>query len=194
MEPKNDIKAFYARTRQDWRKWLEENHKTEKNLFLILYHKKSKKECISYNDAVEEALCYGWVDSKANKRDTESYYLFFAQRKPGSGWAKSNRERAEKLIEQGLMTEAGQYMIDHAKRTGTWTILEEVRNLIIPDDLQEQFNNNPTAFNNFQGFSASSRQIILAWILNAKKPETRLQRIHQTVELANKNIRANHNR
>lgn len=120
METNNGIEAVYAETRQQWRKWLEENCQSKKNVCLILYHKKSKTPCVSYNDAVEEALCFGWIDSKANKRDPESSFLQFTPRKPKSNWSKSNIERVEKLIKQGLMTEHGQKLIDIAKQTGRW--------------------------------------------------------------------------
>ena len=194
MEIKDKIKTYYAKTRKDWRDWLYENHIIEKSVWLIMYHKDSKNASISYDDAVEEALCFGWIDSKPNKRDSESFYLFFSRRKPKSNWSKSNRERAEKLINQGLMTPAGQDLIDLAIKTGTWTTLENVQNSVIPDDLQAAFDKNSIAYNNFKAFPPSSKRIILEWILNAKKPETRQQRINQTVELANKNIRANHYR
>jgi uncharacterized protein YdeI (YjbR/CyaY-like superfamily) len=194
METRNGIKAFNGKTREAWRKWLEENHSAEKSVWLIIYHKESKIKSINYEEAVEEALCFGWVDSKANKRDDESFYLLFAKRNSKSNWSRSNRERVDRLIKQGLMTQAGQELIDLAKKTGTWTALEEVQNSVIPDDLQKLFDNDQTALKNFLAFPPSSKRIILEWILNAKKPETRLQRINQTVRLANGNIKANHYR
>jgi uncharacterized protein YdeI (YjbR/CyaY-like superfamily) len=117
--------------------------------------------------------CFGWIDSKPNKRDADSYYLFFAQRNPQSNWSKANRERAEKMIKQRLTTEVGQAMIDLAKRMGTWAALKEVQNSVIPDDLQELFDKNKKVFDNFQAFPSSSKRIILEWILNAKRQETR---------------------
>jgi uncharacterized protein YdeI (YjbR/CyaY-like superfamily) len=120
METNNSIETFYARTRRDWRNWLETNGETKKAVFLILYHKKSCTPSVNYNEAVEEALCFGWIDSKANKRDTESSYLQFTPRKPKSNWSPSNRERVERLIKEGLMTGSGQKAIEHAKQTGRW--------------------------------------------------------------------------
>jgi uncharacterized protein YdeI (YjbR/CyaY-like superfamily) len=194
LETKDGVKALFAKSRKEWRIWLEKNHSSEKSVWLTIYHKDSKTPSVSYEEAVEEALCFGWIDSKPNNRDAESYYLFFAQRNPKSNWSKANRERAEKMIRQGLMTEAGQAMIDLAKRKGTWTALKEVQNLVIPDDLQELFDKNEKAFSNFQAFPASSKRIILEWILNAKRPETRQKRIEETVALAEENIKANHYR
>lgn len=149
---------------------------------------------VYYDDAVEEAICFGWVDSKPNKRDDESYYLFMAQRKPGSNWSKLNRQRAEKMIAEGRMDQAGMAMVALAKQTGTWEALEDVQNAVIPPDLAEALLANPAANANFDAFPPSSKRIILEWILNAKKPETRQKRIGETVALAAKNIKANHYR
>ncbi len=120
METLDGRQAVYATTRAEWRKWLEENCQGESGVWLIQYHKKSKVPCISLIDATEEALCYGWIDSKAKKRDTESFYLTFTPRKAKSKWSKPNIKRAEQMIESGLMTVHGQEKIDLAKRTGMW--------------------------------------------------------------------------
>ncbi len=120
METNKGTETFYAKTRQQWREWLEQYGQTKKEVCLIIYHKKSKTECVTYNDAVEEALCFGWIDSLTNKRDTESMYQRFSPRKPKSNWSKLNRERVERLVQEGLMTEHGQKMIDIAKQTGKW--------------------------------------------------------------------------
>ncbi len=121
METKDGKQAFYAITRAEWRKWLEQNGQTEKSVWLILHHKKSKVQCVNLNDATEEALCFGWIDSLCKKRDAESYYLTFTPRNPKkSKWSKPNIERAERMIEQGLMTAQGQQLIDIAKQSGKW--------------------------------------------------------------------------
>ena len=192
MELKNGRKTFHAKTRSAWRKWLEKNHEKENAVLLILYNKISKEKSVSYSDAVEEALCYGWIDSTVYKRDHESKYQHFAKRKQNSLWSKSNRGRVEKLMEQGLMKESGLRLIDHAKKTGTWLALEEVENIVIPNDLRLQLSKNKKALKNFETFSPSSKKIILVWLLNAKKSETRIKRIKETVQLAAKNIKANH--
>jgi uncharacterized protein YdeI (YjbR/CyaY-like superfamily) len=191
MELKNGIKTFYAKTRKDWRKWLQKNQAKEKSVWLIVYRKTSKTPSVYYDEAVEEALCFGWIDSKPNKRDAESYYQFFSQRKPKSNWSKLNKIRVEKLIAQGLMTDSGMTMINLAKEKGTWTALEKVEELIIPPDMKKLFDKNKVAYKNFQAFPPSTIRGILEWILNAKKPGTRQQRIEQTVTLAAKNIKAN---
>jgi len=194
MEFHNGIKAIHSPTRRDWRDWLDVNHLTENSVWLIIYHKDSKIDTVFYDEAVEEAICFGWIDSIAHKRDAQSKYQFFAKRKAKSNWSKANIERAEKMISLGLMTEAGQQMINLAKETGTWTALVDVQNSVIPEDLQEHLNQNPKAKKHFMAFPPSSKRIILEWILNAKKSETRQKRIEETVKLAHDNIKANHYR
>jgi uncharacterized protein YdeI (YjbR/CyaY-like superfamily) len=171
-----------------------ENHQSEKSVWFIIHHKDSDRKSVYYEEAVEEAICFGWIDSIAHKRDEESKHQFFAQRKPKSNWSKANRERAEKMMRQGLMTTAGQKLIDQAKKTGAWEALVDVQNSVIPNDLQQRLNKNKTALKNFLAFPPSSKRIILEWILNAKKDETRQKRIAETVRLAAEGIKANHYR
>lgn len=194
MELHNNIKAYHARNRKEWRKWLEKNHKKEQSVWLIIYHKASEIKSVYYDEAVEEAICFGWIDSIAHKRDAKSKYQFFAQRKPKSNWSKANKQRAEKMIAAGFMTETGQSLITLAKKTGTWEALTAVQNSVIPDDLLKLLNKNKKALKNFMAFPPSSKRIILEWILNAKKTETRTKRIEETIRLAADNIKANHYR
>lgn len=119
-EIKDGKPAVYAITREEWRTWLEENHQLVSSIWLILYHKKSTVPCVDRIEATEEALCFGWIDSLAKKRDTESFYLTFTPRKRKSKWSKPNRERAARMIALGLMTEHGRRVIDMAKQTGCW--------------------------------------------------------------------------
>ena len=121
METKDGKQAVRAITRKEWRKWLKQNSQHEKSVWLILYHKKSNVQSVNLNDATEEALCFGWIDSLCKKRDAESFYLTFTPRNPKkSKWSKPNIERAERMIEQGLMTKQGRYVIDIAKQAGKW--------------------------------------------------------------------------
>ena len=129
---------------------------TQRTFGLVIYHKTSPKSSVSYEEAVEEALCFGWIDSQPNKRDDESYYQFFATRNPKSNWSRLNRERVENLINLGLMAEPGLEMVKTAKQNGTWTALEDVQNLVIPPDLQQLFDQNKKAFENYQAFPPSS--------------------------------------
>lgn len=189
MELYKGIQAIQAKTRKDWRLWLDKNGIAEKSVWLIIYKAGKETTSITYNDAVEEALCFGWIDSVANKRDADSFYLYFAQRKPGSKWSKLNRDRVAKLEKEGLITPRGKAMIDLAKETGTWEALKEVEALVIPPDMQELFNKNKVAYANFMAFPPSTIRGILEWILNAKRPETRTKRIQETVEKAAANVR-----
>jgi uncharacterized protein YdeI (YjbR/CyaY-like superfamily) len=192
MEKHTDgVALFYAKTRKAWRQWLHKNHSSEVSVWLIIYKKESGIPSVYYDEAVEEALCFGWIDSKPNKRDEQSFIQFFAKRKATSNWSKLNKTRVEKLLQQGLITQAGMEMIDIAKANGKWDALNEVDNLVIPPDMEQAFKSNKTAKQNFEAFPPSTIRGILEWILNAKRPETRQKRIDETIALAEKNIRAN---
>jgi len=188
---KDGIKTFYAEDRTAWRAWLAENHTTETRVWLIIYRKQSGTPSVYYDDAVNEALCFGWIDSKPNKRDGESYYQFFSRRNPKSKWSGVNKRKVEELSAQGLMTEAGWAVIELAKQNGGWTALDEVENLVIPEDLQAQFDATPGSQANFDGFSKSAKRGILDWISSAKQAETRAKRILETVTLAARGEKAN---
>ena len=162
MELHKDIKTLHAKNRTEWRKWLAKNHKSEKSVWLIIYHKSSPTPSIYYDEAVEEAICFGWIDSIAHKRDDESKYQFFAVRKPKSNWSKANRERADKMIKEKQMKPAGQTMVDLAKKTGAWTALVDVQNSIIPPDLKKAFNKNKIAFKNFNAFPLRQKGLFLS--------------------------------
>ncbi|MDR6806261.1 uncharacterized protein YdeI (YjbR/CyaY-like superfamily) [Dyadobacter sp. BE34] len=194
METKNGIEAMTAPSHKEWRAWLAKNGAKKDAVFLIIYHKNSPTPSIGYKESIEHALCYGWIDSKAIKRDAESFYLTFTKRNPKSKWSIVNKERADRMTEAGLMCAEGQAMIDLAKETGAWDALETAGNALIPDDLQLAFDANKAAFENFAKFAPSSKRLILEWILNAKRPETREKRIVQSVEMAARNERANHPR
>ncbi|MFK7806403.1 MAG: YdeI family protein [Saprospiraceae bacterium] len=191
MKLKNGIKTYYAKSRKGWRNWLQKNADKEKAVWLIIYKKKSEIETVYYPEAVDEALCFGWVDSKINKRDEKSYFQYFSERNPKSNWSRVNKEKVKRLIERQLMTERGYDMIKVAKEKGTWDALNDVENLIVPEDLQQGFNDKPKAFENWNNFPRSAKRAILEWILNAKRNQTREHRIRETVEKAEKNIRAN---
>lgn len=189
-EPTDPVQ-FLAHDRAEWRAWLTENHRTATGVWLVFYKKSSGKPHLSYDEAVEEALCFGWIDSKPGKLDDERSMRYHSPRKPKSNWSKPNKERVERLTAAGLMTENGLKMVELAKQTGTWTALDEVEELIVPPDLQAELETQPTAATHFAAFPRSVKRGILEWILNAKTPETRQKRIAETVRLAAENIRAN---
>ncbi|HEU4471492.1 MAG TPA: YdeI/OmpD-associated family protein [Flavisolibacter sp.] len=190
-ETKDNISTFYASSRKAWREWLKKNGKKEKSVWLIIYKKESGTPSVYYGEAVDEALCFGWIDSKANKRDEKSYYQFFARRNPKSSWSRVNKQKVSILLEQGLMDATGLAAIETAKKNGAWSALDEVEDLVIPADLQAALKKNKEAMKHFAAFPKSVKRGILEWISNAKRTETRTKRIDETVALAEENIRAN---
>jgi uncharacterized protein YdeI (YjbR/CyaY-like superfamily) len=183
--------AIHPLTRAEWRAWLEDNHGRAEGVWLISYKKTTGKPRIDYAEAVEEALCYGWIDSKPNKLDAERSLLWFAPRKAGTGWSKPNKERVAKLLDAGLMAPAGLAKITAAQADGSWYALDAVEALEIPSDLDQALTANPTARSYFDAFPRSVKRGILEWIATAKRPETRARRVADTVTLAAENIRAN---
>ena len=182
MEQK--LETFYPRNRQEWRAWLEENHDKKQNIWLIYYKQKSKIPTVSYSDAVDEALCFGWIDSKAKSLDEVKFMQFFSRRKEKSVWSKINKEKIESLINSGLMAPAGFAIIEKAKANGSWTILDDVEALIIPPDLEGAFSQKLNAKTYFLSLSRTDQRNILQWLVLAKRPETRQKRIDEIVDLA----------
>lgn len=179
--PINNDNTFCPSSREEWRQWLEENHIEEESVWLVQYKVKSKKTSIPWSDAVEEALCFGWIDSVRRTIDDESYKQYFCKRKPKSTWSKINKEKVEQLTAQGLMAGAGLLTIEIAKKNGSWTILDEVEELIVPTDLDEAFSKEESSKEYYLSLSKSTQKMLLAWIVLAKRPETRQKRI---VEIA----------
>jgi len=192
MKQTNDSESiFYAKDRAEWRSWLENHHDSSPGVWVVMHKKGSDKPHITYEEAVEEALCFGWIDNKPNVIDEERFKLRFTPRKPRSAWSRSNKKRVEKLIEQGLMTPAGMRKIEEAKRNGAWDLLEDVEDLRVPEDLERALAANPPADVNFKAFSDSAKKQILFWIKTAQLPETRRKRVEETARLATENKRAN---
>lgn len=178
-----------AATRAAWRAWLAEHHASSPGVWLIIHKKNSPEPGISYEDAVEEALCFGWIDSKTTTLDATRFKQIFTPRKPKSIWARSNKERVARLIEQGLMMPAGLAAIEIAKANGAWTAYDAIDELAVPEDLAVSLAANPAAEQHWNGFSSSVKKGILYFIASARRPETRARRIARTVELASQNIR-----
>jgi uncharacterized protein YdeI (YjbR/CyaY-like superfamily) len=191
MGVQDEAERFHPDTRAQWRNWLESNHASSRGVWLVSWRKHTGKDGPSYQDGVEEALCFGWIDSTARKLDNDRTMLWFAPRKPGSGWARPNKERIERLTVAGLMTAAGQRVIDAARADGSWSRLDDVENLIVPEDLAEAFDSRPPARQNWDAFPRSVRRSILEWITNAKRDSTRSARIEETARRAQINERAN---
>lgn len=181
-----------AGSADDWRDWLTRNGRTAKEAWLILHHRDSGAPGPRYEEAVEQALCFGWIDGLHRGNGAGSSLLRFTPRTKRSRWSRVNRQRAARMIELGQMTEHGLAAIDLAKAAGTWQVLPDEESLAIPPDLQAQLDGDHTARANFAQFPPSSRRLILEWVAMAKRPGTRLRRIEQTVSFAARNMRANH--
>lgn len=170
--------------RAGWRAWLVANHSTSAGVHLVSWRRGSGQTSVPYEDAVEEALCVGWIDSVAGRFDEQRGLQWFSPRRPASGWARTNKARVERLIADGLMLPAGLAAIEEAKRNGSWTRLDDVENLVVPDDLAAALAANPPARERWDAFSRSPRRAILDWISQAKRPETRARRIAEAAESA----------
>jgi uncharacterized protein YdeI (YjbR/CyaY-like superfamily) len=170
--------------RHAWRSWLAENHATSNGVWLITYKKSSGKARIDYEAAVEEALCFGWIDSTANTVDAERSMQLYTPRKPKSGWSRPNKIRIERLLAAGLMMPAGQAMIDAAKADGSWTALDAVEDLVVPEDLASVLAADMRAQQGFESFPKSAKKQLLQWVYAAKRPETRTNRINAVVQAA----------
>ena len=186
---KNEIETFCLTSRIDWRQWLEENHYSKQSVWFVYYKKKSNVPTISWSEAVDEALCFGWIDSKRISLDDDKFMQFFTQRKINRTWSKVNKEKINPLIDKGLMTQAGFTSIETAKQNGSWTILDEVEELKIPKDLEKEFKSQKGSKNFFLSLSKSLRKGILQWLVLAKLPETRQKRIAEIAELASQKLK-----
>lgn len=183
--------ATHPKTRAAWRRWLESHHTRAEGVWLVSYKKATGKPRVEYEESVEEALCFGWIDSKVNKLDEERSMLWFAPRRPGTGWSRPNKARVERMLAAGLMQPAGLAKVAQAQADGTWSALDGVEDLQVPGDLADALASHPDATANFDAFPRSVKRGILEWILVARKAETRAARIAETARLASQNLRAN---
>ena len=188
--PATEAPRVEAHDRKTWRVWLEANHATAPGAWLVTWRRQTGRPTLGYEDAVEEALCFGWVDSTAGRIDAERAKLYFAPRKGRSAWAATNKARVERLIAAGLMRPAGLAVIERAKATGDWEILDSAERREVPDDLAAALASVPFAAANFAAFPPSVRKVHLTWVATARKPETRAQRIAAIAAAAARNERA----
>lgn len=182
----SDLKTYYPKNRQAWRRWLQKNHTKEPGVWLIYYKKNSGKSRVSYNDAVEEALCFGWIDSLMKPIDEEKFMQKFTPRKVKSVWSALNKKRVQQLIEQNLMQEAGLAIIELGKQNGSWTKLDHVEAYTIPPDLAKVLTKNKKVFKYFEILSKSVKKQWLYRLANARLPETRAKRINELIDAAEK--------
>ncbi len=185
-----DLPELYFKTAQEWRSWLHEHHNTAKGVYLIFYKVNSQIPSMRWEEAVKVALCYGWIDSTVKKLDDERRRQYFTPRKPKSVWSKLNKSYIEDLTAKGLMHKSGINIITIAKENGSWVALDDVENLIVPQDLQTAFSLNPNAFINYNNFSPSYRKAYLYWLFQAKRKETRQKRILEIIRLCEANIKS----
>ena len=176
--------SICPKDKQEWREWLINNHESEGSIWLIIHKKSSKTPTINWSDAVDEALCFGWIDSTKRSIDGEKYTQYYSKRKTKSNWSKVNKDKIEQLTEQGLMFPAGLESIEIAKQNGSWTILDDVENLIIPEELEKEFIKYPKAKAYYLTLSNSIKKSVLYWVMSAKRPPIRAKRVKEIVECA----------
>lgn len=179
-----------VRSRAALRQWLSENHQRSGSIWLITW-KKHTDHHVSWDDVVEEALCFGWIDSQPRKLDEDRSMIRLSPRKPGSGWSGVNKARIEGLLTAGLVAPPGLAAIEAARRDGSWTALDSASRLSVPDDLVTALDAHPGAAENFAAFPPSARRSIFEWIAMAKRAETRAARVNETARLAQLGQRAN---
>ena len=185
-----DKEHHYFKNTKEWRDWLNENHHASKGVYLIFYKVGSEFESMRWEEAVQVAVCFGWIDSTVTKMDEERRKQVFSPRKDKSVWSKHNKKYIEKLIQENLMHESGLAKVEIAKKNGSWTSLDAVEDLIIPSDLEIAFNNNSFAFENYKNFSPSYRKSYLYWLNQAKREKTRNIRITEIINLCSQNKKA----
>ncbi|WP_210481080.1 YdeI family protein [Naasia sp. SYSU D00948] len=176
---------------EEWRAWLLAHAESESSVWLVSWRRETGRPAIAYEDAVLHALSVGWVDSTQKRVDDERTMLYFARRKPRSGWSRPNKIRVERLRREGLMTAAGERAIEEAIRNGAWGMLDDVEDLVVPDDLTQAFERHPGAREHWDAFPRSARRAILEWVAQAKRPDTRERRVEETAHLAAEGRRAN---
>ena len=181
---KKEIETYCPKSPEEWREWLEKHHEIEQSIWLIYYRSSTNMDTLTWSEAVDEALCFGWIDSTKKTIDDEKYMQYFSKRKKQSNWSRINKEKIEQLTEKGLMFEAGEESVKIAKENGSWNILDDIENLVMPDDLKIALNVNPAAMEFYENHSNSIKKGMLYWVKSAKRTETREKRISEIVSAA----------
>ena len=180
----NDKPRVQPESRAEWRAWLEANHRISTGVWMVSWKRGTGKGIVGYEDAVEEALCFGWIDGVVGRLDDERAMQWFAPRRPKGTWARSNKERVARLEAAGLMTEAGLAAVALARANGSWESLDAIDGLVVPDDLAAALADWPGARESFDASSASIRKAALAWVYGAKRPQTRAARVEKIATIA----------
>jgi uncharacterized protein YdeI (YjbR/CyaY-like superfamily) len=186
-----DRERVHAETLQTWREWLIDHHQSTDGVWLVSWRSATGKPSVPYPEAVEEALTVGWVDSHKRVVDDERSMLWFTRRQPSSAWSRSNKERVERPEQQGRMLRAGRLAVAVAVANGSWTLLDDVDNRVVPDDLQQAFHERVGARDNWDSFPPSTQRALLGWIVQAKTTGTRAKRIAEIADKAAGGERAN---
>lgn len=189
--PNRDAEKVHVETAEQWRAWLTEHAERPDGVWLVTWKRPTGRPAPTYDEAVEEALCVGWIDSTAGTLDGERAMLWFAPRKRGSGWSRVNKRRLEALESQGRLGPRGRALVDAAKADGSWTLLDDVEDLVVPDDLATAFDAHPGSREQWEAFPRSVKRAHLEWVVQAKRPETRAKRIADIAERAARGERAN---
>jgi uncharacterized protein YdeI (YjbR/CyaY-like superfamily) len=181
--------TLFAPDRAAWGAWLAAHHGQRTQVWLLLHKKHIEEPSVSYDEAVEEALCWGWIDGLTNRWDERSYAVRFTPRKPGSIWSESNVARVERLIAEGRMAQAGMALVEEAKRRGTWDRAATRRYDATPPDLEAALAGVPAAAARWKEWPQSPRRQYVFWVLDAKRPETRARRVAEVVRRAAAGLR-----
>ena len=184
------ISEYYFKNDSEWRNWLHENHTFSKGIYVIFYKIEHPKASMRWEEAVRVAICYGWIDSTVKSLGDGKRRQYFCPRKTKSAWSKVNKKHIDQLIFNGSMHESGLAKIKAAKKDGSWTILDDVENGVVPNDLKKAFDNNPKAYANYKNFTRGQRKAYLYWLNNAKREETQQKRIAEIVQLCSENIKS----
>ncbi|MBO0354110.1 YdeI/OmpD-associated family protein [Muricauda ruestringensis] len=179
----------YFKNDEEWRDWLHENHSSYSGIHLIFYKVEHHKESMRWEEAVKVALCYGWIDSTVRSLGDGKRKQYFCPRKPKSTWSKVNKDYIKDLLDNGLMHQSGLKAIEIAKENGSWTVLDDAENGVVPEDLQKAFKKRPNAHTNFQNFTVGQRKGYLMWLNQAKREETRNKRIKEIITFSEKNVK-----
>lgn len=183
-----ELEELHMTDRSRWRSWLEKNHDTKDEVWLIFYKKHTGKPNVTYDEAVEEALCFGWIDSIVKRIDDEKFARKFTPRKIGSKWSESNRKRADKMITQGKMMKAGLELVNEAKKRGEWNVASLPRSSsAIPAYIEDALRSNEKALGNFRKLAPSYKRQYAGWVDSAAKEDTRKRRLSEVIRVLEKN-------
>lgn len=190
MTAHRDRDQLHVETRHEWERWLADNHDTSDGVWLVSWKRSTGRPSMTYDESVEVALTYGWIDSTAGTIDDHRSKLWFAPRRPGSGWSRPNKERIARLEAAGRMAPPGQRAVEIAKANGAWTLLDDVWDLVVPADLDAALQKRPGAREQWDSFPPSARRAMLEWLVQAKREDTRRKRVEEIAEKTARGDRA----